>query len=213
MPSKFHQSATNMHLIRTHYRRLPPPNRNSAAIYRSLLTHLVCVGHPCASYALSTNEPRRSFHRRRGASTDRGKDEDLRAVVQALTIVWHPDVRRVGEMAPLGRQKVVEISGKTLPFDTGTDVALSRATFLEIRARPKGVELRSPPSSTTVEVAGRPRRWVQRICKAAGVPKSPPMPCGASTVRSPVDSGITSHGGGCARSRVVQDDGREFCSA
>jgi hypothetical protein len=31
--------------------------------------------------------------------------------VQAPTTVWHPDVRKVGEMAPLGRQKIVEISG------------------------------------------------------------------------------------------------------
>lgn len=88
-------------------------------------------------------------------SSASGSAADLKASAIGLTIVWHPDVRRVGETATLGRAGRFEISRRTAPFDAATDVFLSRASFLEVTARAGGADLSGTASPTTVEVDGR----------------------------------------------------------
>jgi Phage integrase family len=73
----------------------------------------------------------------------------------ALTIVWHPDARRLGEAAQLGAG-TVEVSRKTPPFDPGTDVLLSRAPFLSVTDRGGAIELRP-------HEGGAPLRVVQSL--------------------------------------------------
>jgi two-component system nitrogen regulation response regulator GlnG len=74
----------------------------------------------------------------------------------AITIVWHPDPGRVGAVAPLGRVGRFEVSRRTPPFDPATDVLLSRAPFLEVRAIGRGAEILRMPTSTSVEFEGKP---------------------------------------------------------
>ena len=83
-----------------------------------------------------------------------GAGGDLGAKAIALTILWHPDVRRIGESAPLGHAGRIEVSRRTRPFDTGVDVFLSRAPFLEVLVRPDEVEVARPASATAVETGG-----------------------------------------------------------
>jgi two-component system nitrogen regulation response regulator GlnG len=78
------------------------------------------------------------------------RDQDDLGV--GLTIVWHPDPRRVGVTAPLGRLGTFPVSRRTEPFDATSDVVLSRAPFLEVRVRSGGVELAPVPSATAVTV-------------------------------------------------------------
>ena len=58
-----------------------------------------------------------------------------------------------------------------------------------------------------------PRKWVQRICKAAGVPQVTAHAMRGLHGTLAVDSGITSHAVAAALGRVVQDDGRELRAA
>jgi two-component system nitrogen regulation response regulator GlnG len=74
----------------------------------------------------------------------------------AITIVWHPDLGRVGTTAALGRAGKLEVSRRTPPFDPATDVSLSRAPFLVVRASGRAAELVPTSTSTVVELDGRP---------------------------------------------------------
>jgi two-component system nitrogen regulation response regulator GlnG len=87
---------------------------------------------------------------------------DLRAVGPALTIVWHHDLRRVGQAAPMG-PGTTEISRKTPPFDMVTDVALSRSPFLVVDFRDGAAEIRRTSTLVAVDVEGAPLdspRWI-----------------------------------------------------
>ena len=59
-------------------------------------------------------------------------------------------------MAPLGRAGRFEVSRRTPPFAASTDVLLSRAPFLEVRASGHAAEIVPAPTSTSVELDGRP---------------------------------------------------------
>jgi two-component system nitrogen regulation response regulator GlnG len=84
-----------------------------------------------------------------------GGTADLRAVVPALTILWHYDPRRIGDVAVLG-PGATDVSRKTPPFDTVTDVVLSRSPFLTVGRRAGFVELRRLESPVSVDVDGTP---------------------------------------------------------
>ena len=91
-----------------------------------------------------------------------GGDGDIRAVVPALTILWHYDLARIGMRAPLsGRRK--EVSRKTEPFDQEVDEALSRQPFLIVENDHGAVTIRPAPSRTTVLVDGMPLTASQQI--------------------------------------------------
>ena len=79
----------------------------------------------------------------------------MRAIVPALTILWHHDLRRVGQCAPLG-PGATEVSRKTPPFDIVTDVVLSRSPFLVVDYRAGAVEIRRANPSIALEVDGVP---------------------------------------------------------
>jgi two-component system nitrogen regulation response regulator GlnG len=87
---------------------------------------------------------------------------DLRALVPALTILWHHDPRRVGEVAPL-ESSATQVSRKTAPFDVVTDVVLSRSPFLAIERQPGSVELRRLESSVAIDVEGTPLDSARRF--------------------------------------------------
>jgi two-component system nitrogen regulation response regulator GlnG len=110
------------------------------------------MGEPYALDAVSGDDPSTVV----APSTAQKGPADLQAGALALTIVWHPDLRRVGEVAPLGTAGTFEVSRRTPPFEAATDVFLSRAPFLQIRARADGAEVSRPTSSTAVEIDGRP---------------------------------------------------------
>jgi two-component system nitrogen regulation response regulator GlnG len=78
---------------------------------------------------------------------------DLRAIVPALTILWHYDLRRVGDVAALG-PSATAVSRKTPPFDIVTDVVLSRSPFLAVERRDAVVELRRLDSPVSIDVEG-----------------------------------------------------------
>jgi two-component system, NtrC family, nitrogen regulation response regulator GlnG len=88
-------------------------------------------------------------------SDKRSEPDDSRVLVPALTILWHHDPRRVGDVAALAQDRATEISRKTQPFDSAKDIHLSRAPFLVVEPRAGGVEVRPVQSATTVEIAGR----------------------------------------------------------
>ena len=90
-----------------------------------------------------------------GANKDKGAHGDLRAVVPALTILWHYDLRRVGQCAPLARG-LTEVSRYTAPFDSSADVVLSRNAFLLVHQSDKGIELRTAGAKTSVVVDCEP---------------------------------------------------------
>jgi two-component system, NtrC family, nitrogen regulation response regulator GlnG len=89
-------------------------------------------------------------------------DGNFRAVVPALTVLWHYDLGRIGKRAPLaGRRK--EVSRKTLPFDQDIDVPLSRLPFLIVENQGDAVTLTPAPSKTTVLVDGMALTAPQQI--------------------------------------------------
>jgi two-component system nitrogen regulation response regulator GlnG len=87
---------------------------------------------------------------------------DLRAIVPALTIMWHYDPRRIGDVAALG-PSTTDVSRKTPPFDIVTDVVLSRNPFLAVDRRAGGVEIRRLESAVSVEVDGAPLDSARRL--------------------------------------------------
>ena len=72
----------------------------------------------------------------------------------ALTIEWHPDLRRIGASSTLG-PGVTEVSRRTPPFDIATDVVLSRSPFLTVEERGDEATIRTGASSVPVEVEGK----------------------------------------------------------
>jgi two-component system nitrogen regulation response regulator GlnG len=74
----------------------------------------------------------------------------------AITIVWHPDLKRVGARGVLGQGRVLEISRKTAPFALASDVSLSRSPFLELRDRNGDVEVTGTATSMRVDLDGQP---------------------------------------------------------
>jgi two-component system nitrogen regulation response regulator GlnG len=79
---------------------------------------------------------------------------DLRTVAPALTILWHYDLSRVGQVAPLGRRRT-EVGRGTAPFDPN-DTPLSRAAFMTIDHLDGAVTLTpSNTSKTSVVVDGQ----------------------------------------------------------
>lgn len=82
---------------------------------------------------------------------------DLRTTLPAITIVWHHDLRRVGESAPL-RRGPREVSRHTAPFDLMTDTALSaQVPFLIVDYEDGNAVLRPGGASrTSVAVDGSP---------------------------------------------------------
>ena len=96
----------------------------------------------------STDEP--STVVASGNTVADGQD-DTRAL--ALTIEWHPDLRRIGASSPLGHG-VTEVSRRTPPFDMATDVLLSRNPFLTVEDRGDGAVVRVGATSVPVEVEG-----------------------------------------------------------
>jgi two-component system nitrogen regulation response regulator GlnG len=87
---------------------------------------------------------------------------NFRAVVPALTILWHYDLSRIGMRAPLGARRK-EVSRKIPPFDQEVDEALSRVPFLIVENNSGAVTLLPAPSKTTVLVDGAPLTVPQRI--------------------------------------------------
>ncbi len=90
------------------------------------------------------------------ASPSSSGDHDGRARSQpALTVLWHRDVRRIGECDVLDGTGEVQISRKTAPFDSTADVVLSsREPFMAIIDRGGPIEVRPCPSKTNVVVDG-----------------------------------------------------------
>jgi two-component system nitrogen regulation response regulator GlnG len=88
-----------------------------------------------------------------------------RTTVLALTIVWHRDVRRIGDIGLLLHPEGSQISRKTPPFDPGADVVLSRAPFVSVLDRGGPAELRPIPSSVEIAVDGRPLENVLRLAE------------------------------------------------
>jgi two-component system, NtrC family, nitrogen regulation response regulator GlnG len=83
--------------------------------------------------------------------------ERVRPSRPALTILWHRDVQRIGEFEALDGAAEIQVSRKTPPFDSDTDVMLSsREPFLAVVDRGGPVELRPCPSKTKVVVNGAP---------------------------------------------------------
>jgi two-component system nitrogen regulation response regulator GlnG len=93
-----------------------------------------------------------------GRAAEDGDD----AAVPALTIIWHPDARRVGDVAPLPRGRVKEISRKTPPFDATADVVLSRSPFLTVTEQGRAFEVIGS-GSTPVIASGRSLAEALRI--------------------------------------------------
>jgi two-component system nitrogen regulation response regulator GlnG len=85
-----------------------------------------------------------------GRAGEEGED----AAVPALTIIWHPDSRRVGDVAPLPRARVKEISRKTPPFDATADVVLSRSPFLTVTDHGRTFEIAASGSTPVTASAG-----------------------------------------------------------
>jgi two-component system nitrogen regulation response regulator GlnG len=82
-----------------------------------------------------------------------GASDEARSLI-ALTIVWHPDLRRVGQRGVFDLEKPIEISRRAPPFDVAADVMLSRSPFLAVRRRRDGIEATGCAGSTTVELDG-----------------------------------------------------------
>jgi two-component system nitrogen regulation response regulator GlnG len=90
-----------------------------------------------------------------GAGPDAPDDasDEHRSLV-GLTMVWHPDVRRVGDRGVFDADRTAEVSRRTMPFDAGCDVMLSRSPFLKVRWRGDGLEVLVVGNSMTVELDG-----------------------------------------------------------
>jgi len=102
---------------------------------------------------MSAPEPS-TMARPRGA--DPGEpSEPSEPVVPALTILWHHDPGRVGEVAPLG-YGAVAVSRRTPPFELARDVTISRAPFLHLKITRDALELHPGPGSTVVSIEGQP---------------------------------------------------------
>jgi two-component system nitrogen regulation response regulator GlnG len=97
----------------------------------------------------------------------RSCDSRASSSVPALTIAWHPNISRVGEIAPL----VDLLKGDTAPlqrhapifFKPGSSVGsaidsrlMSRAPVMWVASKGRGVELRRGPSDVEVEIDGAP---------------------------------------------------------
>jgi two-component system nitrogen regulation response regulator GlnG len=108
---------------------------------------------------MSSEEPTTVVGARRPDDEDAGN----RPSVPALTIIWHRDVRRIGDLGLLLHPEGSQISRKTPPFDAGADVVLSRAPFVSVLDRGGPVELRPIPSSVEIEVDGRPLENVRQL--------------------------------------------------
>lgn len=91
----------------------------------------------------------------------------------ALRIVWHRDVRRIGQVGLLPAEPISAVDRRSAPFDRVNDIMLSRDPFLSIVQGANGVEIRPGHTRTTVEVNGSPldapRTFSAREVKA-GVP-------------------------------------------
>jgi two-component system, NtrC family, nitrogen regulation response regulator GlnG len=76
----------------------------------------------------------------------------------ALRIVWHSDVRRIGDLGLYLPTEPSDVKRDSAPFDRAADIVLGRDPFMTIAPHEGGIELRPRPSRTLIDVAGSPLR-------------------------------------------------------
>jgi two-component system nitrogen regulation response regulator GlnG len=76
----------------------------------------------------------------------------------ALRILWHSDVRRIGDVGFYVPTEPSDVKRDSGPFDRTADIVLGREPFMTIAPHEGGIELRPCPSRTLIDVAGSPLR-------------------------------------------------------
>jgi two-component system nitrogen regulation response regulator GlnG len=84
--------------------------------------------------------------------------EDGTSTCLALRILWHSDIRRIGDVGFYPSTERSDVKRDSAPFDRTADVVLGRDPFMAIAPYHGGIELRPCQSRTLVDVNGSPLR-------------------------------------------------------